>query len=126
MSDNAEKRPLERMYPLEFPVTVNGVTYTEIPLRRLTAKQVADWSESLRTVAEEDPTAPTPEVPIINASQEVLDALDDDDLLALQEARLDFLPRRLKTILMPAEPSASPQPSGKPTAPSSDATSDGP
>lgn len=89
-------RPLSRAIPLEFPKTVDGVLWNEIHLARLTAGEVRDFEE--RLAAGDDSTrvrlpvfrdaagAPVPE--------NVLDALDDDDILALEVASKDFLPRR--------------------------------
>lgn|GEM_PF-4971722 len=118
MSGTAEKRPLLRMHPLEFPVTVNGVKYTEIPIRRLTARQVADWYEHIRVLAASNPEAPTPDLPMIDAPREVLDQLDDDDMLALEEASNDFLPRRLRITRRADDGNVSSPETGKASAPS--------
>lgn len=89
-------RPLSRAIPLEFPKTVDGVLWNEVHLARLSAGEVRDFEKKLSgaddsthirlPIFRDASGAPVPE--------NVLDALDDDDILALEEASRDFLPRR--------------------------------
>ena len=125
MSETTEERPCFRVIRLEFPKTVDGIDYTEITLRRLTAKQVSEWVEEVRLLAARDPMAKTPDLPTIDAPQKVLDALDDDDLFTLEEASADFLPRRFRDIRNQDKQKDSPLVTGKHSAPSSVATSAG-
>lgn len=118
----SENRLLVNTYPLQFPKTIDGIEYKEISIRRLTAKEVADWFEEVRILSLSNPDAPTPDLPMIAAPRDVLDQLDDDDMLMLEEASNDFLPRRLKSALKVDEKSVSSPVTGKPSEPSSAAT----
>jgi hypothetical protein len=83
--------------PLAWPVEYDGKVYDEITIKRLTAREVADFSEKLEKekngalrwpVFVDGEGAPIPDV--------VLDAIDDDDNLEIQKALIDFLPRRFR------------------------------
>ncbi len=82
---------------LEWPLEYDGREYREITIKRLTAQEVKDLADALRALPE---GTPPPRWPIfVDAEgapipEEVLDALDPDDDTMLQEAALDFLPRR--------------------------------
>jgi hypothetical protein len=83
--------------PLAWPLVYGGVLYDHIILQRLTAKEVADWVEDIKEKDEvrfpiyrDDAGTSIPDA--------VLDALDDDDRLALDEAAKDFLPRRFRDV----------------------------
>ncbi|WP_051949255.1 hypothetical protein [Methylosinus sp. PW1] len=82
---------------LAWPLAYDGAIYDHVNLHRLTAKEVADWVESIKEkdsvrfpIYRDDSGASIPDV--------VLDALDDDDRLALDEAAKDFLPRRFQDV----------------------------
>lgn len=111
-------RPRFKSVPLQWPIEYAGKTYTEVQIVRLTAKEVADWVEGIKGREKEEVRIPifrdADGLPIPDA---VLDGLDDDDRLALDEAALDFLPRRFRA----APASASGPADGAITAPSSPA-----
>lgn len=93
----------DRAVALAWPVAHGAATIDAIHVRRLTVKEVADYIEALRASPPEAVVrfpmycdaagAPIP--------PEVLDALDDDDMLALEEAARDFLPRRFRAEAAP-------------------------
>jgi len=79
----------EKIVPLEFPVEFDGKTWSEVRIRRVTGKEVETYLDGL--VRGERPMPP-----MFDCPHEVYDAMDDDDRLALDEAVVPFLPRRLK------------------------------
>jgi len=83
----------EKMVPLEHPFEINGVHWTEIRVRRVTGKQVSDYMDRMR--AGDTDAMP----PMVDCPQDVWDALDDDDQMAVDEAARPFTPRRLKAAL---------------------------
>jgi hypothetical protein len=78
-----------------------GKLYGSISLLRLTAGEVIAFTRELEAALKNDPDAPVrfptfkddSGAPIPDA---VLDALDDDDPVTLDEAAVDFLPRRFR------------------------------
>lgn len=80
---------------LEWPLVVDGVEVTHVTLRRLTGGEVAAF---MKAVQEQDKDSPNPMWPNVDVSQEVYDAFDDDDRLKVDEAAMDFLPRRLRQV----------------------------
>ena len=90
----ARRRSVKLQWPLEY----GGRVYDEICVRRLTVAEVAVWVEGLKTGGDnphmpiyvDAAGAPIPDV--------VIDALDDDDGAALDEAVRDFLPRRFRGL----------------------------
>lgn len=89
---------------LDYPVEFEGITYSEIGLRRLTAGEVAAFMDTARALVEADENA-NPRAPIFVTSagapipDGLFDALDDDDAFKLDEAAKDFLPRRFQGAL---------------------------
>jgi len=81
--------PVTKTVPLAYPVEFNGIVYTQIGLHRMTAREVADFAKSIESGGIVKP-------PCIDAPQEVLEALDDDDAFELDKAVADFLPRRFR------------------------------
>jgi hypothetical protein len=92
--------------PLVAPLAYAGKEYRTITLVRLTAGEVARFLKEIETASKDDPNAsirfpifrddagsPVPDI--------VLDALDDDDKFALDEAATDFLPRRFRGATEP-------------------------
>ncbi|WP_378952049.1 hypothetical protein [Mesorhizobium sp. ANAO-SY3R2] len=75
--------------PLDYEVEFGGKVWTEITVRRVTGKEVQGYIDAL---ARGENIAP----PMFECPLEVYDALDDDDRMAVEEAALPFLPRRLK------------------------------
>ena len=90
-----------RSFPLKWPVILNGRTYSEIVLARLTVKEVAEFYEKLKSAPKTDDVA----WPIYRDAegaplpQAVLDALEDDDGFKIEMAVRDFLPARLRAAL---------------------------
>lgn len=76
---------------LGWPVEHEGKLWTAIPIRRLTARQVADYIEAVRANPKD-----APDLPMVDAPQAVIDALDDDDAFAVEEATKAFLPHRFR------------------------------
>ena len=87
-----------RTIALDWPVADGERIYRSISVRRMTAKQVADFIEALRAQTGESDFA----IPIFCDEnlelipQRVMDGLDDDDRVMLEEAASDFLPRRFR------------------------------
>lgn len=85
-----------RSVTLQWPLEYDGRVYAEIFIRRLTVAEVAAWVESLKAgdgnshmpIYVDAAGAPIPDA--------VIDALDDDDGVALDEVVRDFLPRRFR------------------------------
>jgi hypothetical protein len=96
-------RPRAKTVPLEWPVEYAGKVYDAVTLVRLTAGDVIKFSRELETALKNDPDAPV-RFPIFKDDSgapipdEVLDALDDDDRMTLDEAAVDFLPRRFRAL----------------------------
>ena len=86
-------REREKMVPLEWPVEYDGKIWTEIRVRRVTGGEVAAYMEKMRNG---DANAVAP---MVDCPQEVWDAMDDDDQVAVDEAARPFWPRRLLAAL---------------------------
>jgi Phage tail assembly chaperone proteins, E, or 41 or 14 len=87
-----------RKIPLDWPVTAGGKEYHEISLCRLTAAEVASFQDTLQGLPD-DAKIKWPVYRDADGSalpEGLLDALDDDDLLRIDEAVIDFLPRRFR------------------------------
>lgn len=87
------------VYTLVYPVTVTppeGDPYevTQIKIGRCSAAEVAEWLEATKKAPENR----MPVLPIFDCSTDVYHGMDDDDRLALEEAALPFLPRRLRQV----------------------------
>ena len=101
--------------PLDYPVEYAGVEYREMTLRRLTTDEVAEFLKSVQGQPEDAKVT----FPIFRTADdkpvpdEVLSALDDDDMTTLNEAAQSFLPRRFRA---PPDSGSIP-PAGEPTAP---------
>jgi hypothetical protein len=83
---------------LDWPVEYDGVVYEGIVLRRLTTDEVAKFLDKINGQPADAKvtfpvfrTADDSEIP-----DEVLSALDDDDMTKLNEAAASFLPRRFR------------------------------
>lgn len=83
-------QPREKLVALEWPVEFDGITYEQVRVRRVTGEEVAAFIERLG--AGEKRLMP----PMVECPAEVYAALDDDDRFALDEACIDFLPRRFR------------------------------
>lgn len=112
-------RPRFKAIPLEWPIAYGGKEYSEIHLVRLTAKDVADYIDSFK---DRDPNEAVV-LPIFRDADgadippAVLDALDEGDRFEIDQAAVDFLPRRFRAI----QESGSGPADGDNTAPSSSA-----
>jgi hypothetical protein len=97
--DHADSRM--KMFPLAWPVTYQGTRHEQIGLCRMTAKQVADFVVQLGAVGAADPNAILRFPIFVDANGAalpgaLLDGLDADDADVLNEAAVDFLPRRFR------------------------------
>jgi hypothetical protein len=106
-----------RAFTLKYPVVVDGRTYSEIHLARLTVAEVAQFLETVSNADKRSAIAWPVYVDADGAPipQAVLNALDDDDGFAIEQGLGDFLPLRLAALLDGATGRAP----GEPTAPSS-------
>lgn len=84
--------PRDKIVPLEWPIEFDGKLYEAIRIRRVSAKEVRDYLEALRT-SEADIMPPMIDCPL-----EVWSALDADDHDAVDQAAMEFTPKRLKAI----------------------------
>lgn len=94
-------RPRAKRIVLDWPLRVGATEYRAISIVRLTAADVETYENALRSLSDggrlrfplyrDDDGALVPDA--------VLDALDDDDKLAIEEAAVDFLPRRFQAAL---------------------------
>lgn len=93
----------ERTVPLEYPIEFDGKTYDAIRVRRVTGREVEEF---MRALADDGAAMP----PMVDCPRAVYDAMDDDDRFEVDQAMLDFLPRRLKvaagSILADGEPAS--------------------
>jgi hypothetical protein len=87
---HVSERPRFRTVPLEWPVEFEGKVWNEIQVRRMTTAEVGTFIEAIKT------DGAKAYLPMFDAPQAVMDALDDDDGVAVNEAVNDFLPRRLQ------------------------------
>jgi len=84
---------------LVWPITVDGRLIESVTITRMTGHEVRKFMDAVAGGA--DVQMP----PMFDISADVYDALDDDDRFALDEAAMDFLPRRLRMALEPTLPS---------------------
>ena len=84
--------------PLEYPLDVDGKPLDAIVVRRLSAQAVADFLEVIGNA----PDTKLLRFPMFydvdgnKLPDAVIDALDDDDAVALTKATAGFLPRRFR------------------------------
>lgn len=90
----AGDRPREKSIPLEWPIEFGDEIYETVTVRRCTGAEIADYV--LAQVRGESPLFPGISCPI-----EVYNALDADDLEAVDEVVRDFLPRRFRQASEP-------------------------
>jgi hypothetical protein len=94
-------KPRFRVVTLEEPLEYDGREYREIHLVKLTAKEVADWLETLAA----DGSAKFPifrDAEGARIPDAVLDGLDADDREEVDKAAMDFLPRRFRGVMTSA------------------------
>jgi hypothetical protein len=97
------ERPRLKTIDLEWPVAFAGKDYRAITVSRLTAAEVARFQSEIENLLRSDPDAKV-RLPLFRDERgepipdEVMDALDDDDRLALDEAAANFLPRRFRGL----------------------------
>jgi hypothetical protein len=78
---------------LDWPVTVGGVHYTAVTIRRMNVGQISDFIDALHSAQ-----GKRLRFPMYNVPDEILDALDADDGDKIEEAVQRFLPRRFRTV----------------------------
>lgn len=86
---------------LKWPFTLDGRRYERIHLKRLTAGEVSAFQETVAKAANDSEIT----FPIYRdddgdlISQDVLNALDDDDNMEIVRVTRNFLPRRYQGVL---------------------------
>ena len=90
-----------RAFPLKYPVVVDGRTYSEVHLKRLTVAEVAQFIETVSNADKRSAIAWPTYVDADGAPlpQAVLNTLDDDDGYAIEQGLADFLPHRLQALV---------------------------
>lgn len=77
---------------LEFPIVVDGVTVSNVTVRRMTAGEVADFQRRYKDASPEDRAAMR--LPMFDQPGDVMAALDVDDADKIDAVADRFLPRR--------------------------------
>lgn len=96
-------RPRSKTIELQWPIEFNGREYRSVTVARLTAGEVAEFQAEIEKLMANDPDAKV-RFPLFRdengevLAEDVMDALDDDDRFALEEAAADFLPRRFRAL----------------------------
>jgi hypothetical protein len=96
-------RPRAATIELDWPVEYEGRVYTTITVARLTAAEVARFQDQIVQLLESGAESKV-RLPLFrdengaSIPDAVMDALDDDDRLALDEAATSFLPRRFRGL----------------------------
>ena len=96
-------RPRAATIALEWPVEYGGRIYKTIIVARLTAAEVARFQDEIVQLLESSADSKV-RLPLFRDERgepipdKVMDALDDDDRLALDEAVVSFLPRRFREL----------------------------
>jgi hypothetical protein len=90
-----------RAVPLDCPLAYDGKTYSEVVVRRLTARDVADFEAVLAERAKADPEARIRWPLYVDAAgaaipDAIMDALDADDKFAIDQVAASFLPRQYR------------------------------
>ena len=82
--------PREKLVALDHPFELDGVVYETVRVKRVSAGEVMKFMNEL--------VAMGPDIvpPMVEMSAEAYLAMDDDDRVKIEEAALDFLPRRLR------------------------------
>ncbi|MEO5807894.1 phage tail assembly protein [Devosia sp.] len=83
-------QPREVSIVLQHPFAIGDVEYRTVTVRRVTGLEVQAYTEELVT------SGKRPQFPGVAIPAEAYAALDDDDLLKLDEVILDFLPQRFR------------------------------
>lgn len=81
--------PREKVVTLTYPVEFDGRLYESITIRRITGGEVAGYMDRLQQGERIMP-------PVVDCPVDVYEAMDADDQDLVDEAAMDFLPRRLK------------------------------
>lgn len=96
-------RPRVKVIDLQWPIEFDGREYRAIAITRLTAGEVAQFQAEIEELLKDHPDTKV-RFPLFRDESgavipdEVMDALDDDDRFALDEAAADFLPRRYRAV----------------------------
>lgn len=80
----------ERMVPLKWPVEFDGKVWDQVRIRRITARELWDFA----TKASNSPVFLMP--PVVDCPLEVWEAMDADDQADIDEAAIEFMPKRLR------------------------------
>jgi hypothetical protein len=97
------ERPRRQTVDLEWPVLFEGREYRSITLIRLTAGDVSRFQDEIERLLRSNSDTKV-RLPLFRDEDgalipdAVMDALDDDDRLALDEAAANFLPRRFRGL----------------------------
>lgn len=86
--------PKERskLVPLEFPVEFDGKVWSEVEVTRINATELEEYIGAVRRGEARMP-------PTVRCPVEVWEAMDADDQDAVDEAAMDFTPRRLRAAV---------------------------
>ena len=85
-------------YELVYPFAIGDVEVRTITVKRLSAGAVAAFTAKLRALPDDalNPRFPMFYLGDLEISDEIWDAMDDDDRVALAEVSQDFLPARFR------------------------------
>ena len=92
-------KPRTSSYTLQWPIDYNGRTITQLLLKRVTVGEIAEWQKK------SEETKGDSRLPIFvmmdgsDISEDVWAAMDVDDMDALSEAAMDFLPKRYRALM---------------------------
>lgn len=89
-------REREKFVDLDYPVEFDGVLYEKIRIRRVSGKEIADFSAAMQMAIKNDTEMPIP--PVVDCPVAVWNALDADDQANVDDAAQAFMPRRLKVV----------------------------
>lgn len=82
--------------PLQWAIDYDGKTWTEITVRRPGTPEIEAWARRIDILRKAGADVTTVPVPIYDAPDAVINALDPDDDDRLTEVAQRFLPRRFQ------------------------------
>lgn len=88
--------PRSTIVPLAYPFSLDGIRYSEVTVRRITGREAQAYSRALRDFLSGE--GDEPQFPGIVLPPAAFDALDDDDLAALDTAADAFFPARFEPL----------------------------
>lgn len=94
--------PLSQRVPLRWSYQHDGRTFDAVTVKRLTVAEIRALTAAQRAAEEKDPDASLPFPIFVDDDgapipQAVMDAMLDDDMVALERAADDFFPARFRT-----------------------------